>query len=46
VDIVRAFGPASPLFTHRLPWSQMATSVGLSTILFVTAVRIVQSREY
>lgn len=46
VDIGRALGPASPLITHRLPWSQMAASVGLSAILFVAAVRIVQTREY
>lgn len=45
-DIFRAWGQASPLFTHRLPWSQMAVSVILSAILFLAAVRIVQTREY
>jgi hypothetical protein len=46
VDIVRAFGPASPLVTHRLPWPQMATSAGIALLLFLVAVRIVQVREY
>jgi hypothetical protein len=46
VDIVRAFGQASPLITHRLPWSQMATSAGLALMLSLAAVWIVQTREY
>ena len=46
VDIFRAWGPASPLITHRLPWSQMAASAGLATILFLAAVGVVQTREY
>jgi hypothetical protein len=46
VDIIRAFGQASPLITHRLPWPQLATSVGLASILFLVAVWIVQTREY
>jgi hypothetical protein len=46
VDIVRAFNQASPLITHRLPWTQMATMAGLSLLLFLSAVRIVRTREY
>ncbi len=46
VDIIRAFGQASPLITHKLPWSQMAVSAGLAMILFLAAVRVVQTREY
>jgi hypothetical protein len=46
VDIVRAFGQASPLITHRLPWTQMATIAGLALVLFLTAIRVVQTREY
>jgi hypothetical protein len=46
VDIVRAVGKASPLITHELPLSQLATSVGLATIIFLAAVRVVQTREY
>lgn len=46
VDLVGAFTQASPLTTHRLPWPQMAASAGVALILFVTAVRTVQAREY
>ncbi len=46
VDIFRAWGQASPLITHRLPWSQMAASAGLAMMLFLAAVRVVQTREY
>lgn len=46
VDIIRAFGQASPLITHRLPWSQIATCAGLTVVLFWAAVRVVQTREY
>jgi hypothetical protein len=46
VDVIRAFGQASPLITHRLPWPQMATSAGMALALFLAAVWIVQTREY
>jgi hypothetical protein len=46
VDIIRAFGQASPLITHRLPWPQLAATVGLASILFLAAVWIVETREY
>jgi hypothetical protein len=46
MDIVRAFGEASPLRTHRLPWPQMMTSVTLALILSSAAVWVVRTREY
>jgi hypothetical protein len=46
VDIIRAFGMASPLETHQLPWSQLTTSVIAAVILLVAAVLVVRGREY
>jgi hypothetical protein len=46
VDIVRAFGAASPLVTHRLPLSQLATAVVLAATLLLVALRAVERREY
>ena len=46
VDVIRAWGQDSPLITHSLPWSQMATSAGLAVFFFWAAVRMVQTREY
>jgi hypothetical protein len=46
VAILRAFGSESPLNTHRVPWSQMATSAVIALILFWATVRVVQRREY
>jgi hypothetical protein len=46
VDIFRALGQASPLITHELPWPQMATSATVALILFIAAVRVVQTRKY
>ncbi|HLK69816.1 MAG TPA: hypothetical protein VKU19_40580 [Bryobacteraceae bacterium] len=46
VDIMRGCFQASPLITHRLPWSQMATAAGMSLMLFLAAVWIVRAREY
>jgi hypothetical protein len=46
VDIFRAIGDGSPLIAHSMPWSPMAFSFGLSAILFFTALKIVQAREY
>jgi hypothetical protein len=42
MDIIRAFGQASPLITHSLPWSQMATSACLAMVVLLAAVRVVQ----
>ncbi len=46
VDVVRAFGVASPLLTHQLPMSQLATASLLSAALLLVAVWAVQRREY
>jgi hypothetical protein len=46
VDIFRAIGDGSPLIAHAMPWPTMAFSLGLSTILFFAALKIVRAREY
>jgi len=46
VDVVRAFGAASPLLTHRLPVSQLATAGLLAVTLLLAAIWAVQRREY
>jgi hypothetical protein len=45
-NIFRAMGNAGPLLEHTLPWNAMALSLGLAAILFFTALKIVQRREY
>jgi hypothetical protein len=37
---------ASPLNTHTMPWSGMAVLLGLSGMLLLIALKIVQSLEY
>lgn len=46
VDIIGVFGQASPLLTHRVPWSQLTASVILALVFSLAAVRVVQTREY
>ena len=46
MDIIRAFGEASPLATHRLPWSQLMPSMIAAVILLLTAGLVVRRREY
>jgi hypothetical protein len=46
VDIVRAWGQASPLMTHTLPWSQIVTAAGLGALFFWAACRAVERRQY
>lgn len=45
-DIFRAMGEGSPLFTHTMPWTAIVISIGLATILFFTALKVVRTREY
>jgi hypothetical protein len=45
-DIFRAMGEGSPLIAHAMPWTAMASSLGLAAILFFAALKIAQSREY
>jgi hypothetical protein len=46
VDVVRVFGAESPLVTHRLPVSQLATGVLLAVSLLLVTVWAVRRREY
>lgn len=46
MNIFRAMGEGSPLIAHTVPWAAMAFSLGLAAILFVAALKVVQSREY
>lgn len=45
-DIFRAMGEGSPLMAHIVPWPTMAVSLGLCAILFLAAMKVVQTREY
>jgi len=46
VSVFRFMSDASPLLTHRLPWTAMAVSLLASALLFLTALRIVETHEY
>jgi hypothetical protein len=46
VDVVRVFGAESPLVTHRLPVSQLATGVLLAVSLLLVTLWAVQRHEY
>jgi hypothetical protein len=46
VNVFRAMGESSPLFTHTFPWASMGVSLGAAAILFLAAMRVVQTREY
>ena len=46
INIFRAMDESSPLAARNLPWSAMAFSLGLTAILFLAALKIVQRREY
>jgi hypothetical protein len=46
LDIISAFGQASPLQTHKLPWSPLTLSMISGVILSLAAVLVVRSREY
>jgi ABC-type transport system involved in multi-copper enzyme maturation permease subunit len=46
LDLFRPLTTDSPLATHILPWSGMATAVVLAAILFCASMKIVQLREY
>jgi hypothetical protein len=45
-DIFRFMGDASPLITHRMPWTAMGISILASAALFFASLKIVQTREY
>jgi hypothetical protein len=46
INIFRAMQEGSPLLAHTMPWTAMAFSLGLATILFFAALKVVQTREY
>ncbi len=46
LNLIRAMGEGSPLFSHTMPWTAMACSLGLGAALFFAALKIVQRREY
>lgn len=46
MNIFRAMGEGSPLVAHTMPWLAMTFSLGLATILFFAAFKVVQHREY
>jgi hypothetical protein len=45
-DIFRAMRDGSPLIAHTLPWPAMVFSLALAAILFLAALKVVQTREY
>jgi hypothetical protein len=47
VNVVRAImGDSSPLVAHTMPWAAMLFSLVLAAFFSVTAMKIVQLREY
>jgi hypothetical protein len=46
LDAFLVLSRASPLITHTMPWSAIATLLGLSAMLLLISVRIIRSREY
>jgi hypothetical protein len=46
VNIFRAMGEGSPLLAHTIPWAALAFSLGLAAILFLAALKVVQTREF
>jgi hypothetical protein len=45
-NLFRAMGAGSPLVTHSMPWASMGVSLCAAAILFWTAVKIAETREY
>jgi hypothetical protein len=46
LNIFRAMGQSSPLFTHTIPWASMGIALGAAAILLLAALKVVQTREY
>ncbi|MCU1257933.1 MAG: hypothetical protein JWO80_818, partial [Bryobacterales bacterium] len=46
LDAFLVLSRASPLLTHTMPWIAIATLLGVSGMLLLISLRIVQSREY
>jgi hypothetical protein len=45
-DCFRAIASGSPLLTHSTPWLAMMLPIGMAAILFATASKIAEQREY
>ena len=46
MNIFRAMSGGSPLVAHTMPWLAIAFSLGLASITFFAALKVVRSREY
>ncbi len=46
LNIFGAMTMCSPLFTHKLPWASMGISLAAAAILFLAALKVVQTREF
>jgi hypothetical protein len=46
MDVIRAFGEASPLKTHHVPWSQLTPSVIAGVVLLLGSGAVLRRREY
>jgi hypothetical protein len=46
LNVFRAMGADSPLFTHTLPWATMGVAIVGAAILFSVASVVVRGREY
>ena len=46
VNIFRAMGESSPIITHTFLWASMGVALTAAAILFLAAMRVVQTHEY
>jgi hypothetical protein len=46
LDVFRVMAEGSPLLTHTIPWPAISVSLGLTSVLFFAAIKVVQEREY
>lgn len=46
IDVFRVMAEASPLLTHSLPWPAISVSLVFAGIVFFSAVKVSQTREY
>ena len=46
LDFFRAMGANSPIITQTIPWTPVIGALSLAAVLFVVALKIVQSREF
>ena len=41
-----AMGDGSPVYTHAMPWTAMASSLGVAIMLLFAALKVAEAREY